>query len=132
MSQYLFQVSMDVAPEKEDLFKQAPELGDYVCRFCGDCAVNGFDPQTIFSVEAMFDRQMDDQRVDDSAQYALRERLKHWFGQKELAQEEYASLKQKVDTSADYSDLSSHCPYGINVDRKLKIAHAKLTPGGIY
>jgi predicted aldo/keto reductase-like oxidoreductase len=117
--------------EREQVFQSAPELGDYVCRFCGQCAVNGFDPQTVFKVEALFDRQMDDRRMGDTAQYALRERLKHWFGQKDLAIEEYAALPAKVDPGHDYGELSKLCPYGIDVDRKLKAAHAKLIPGGI-
>jgi len=62
--------------EKEELYRTAPELGDYVCRFCGKCAANGFDPQTIFLLEGLYDRQMDDMRVTDTARYALRERLR--------------------------------------------------------
>ena len=67
--------------EKEELYRTAPELGDYVCRFCGKCRTDEFDPQAVFLLEAVFDRQMDDKRVEDSAQYALRERLRQWFAQ---------------------------------------------------
>ncbi|HET6450065.1 MAG TPA: aldo/keto reductase [Spirochaetia bacterium] len=116
--------------EKEELYRTAPELGDYVCRFCGKCAVDGFDPQTVFQLEAVFDRQMDSLRVGDAAQYALQERLKHWFAQKDAARREYGALAVKVDTGRDYSGLSRRCPYGIDVDRKLKIAHAKLSANG--
>ena len=35
--------------------------------------------------------------MSDSAQYALRERLKQWFVQKDVAQKEYAALHVKVD-----------------------------------
>ena len=45
---------------------------------------------------------MDDGRVDDAARYALRERLKHWFGQAERARDEYAALAPKVDPERDY------------------------------
>ena len=116
--------------EKQELFRTAVELGDYVCRFCGKCA-DGFDPQTVFRLEALFDRQMDDKRVSDTALYALRERLKHWFHQDDLARKEYAALPAKVNAKKDYGALSALCPYGIDVDRKLKLAHTKLT-GGVF
>jgi len=116
--------------EKQELYRSAPELGSYVCRFCGKCAANGFDPQTVFQLEAVFDRQMDDLRVGDTAQYALRERLKGWFAQQEAARKDYAALSARVDPSRDYRGLSALCPYGIDVDRKLKIAHAKLSANG--
>ena len=116
--------------EKQELYRTAPELGDYVCRFCGKCRTDEFDPQAVFRLEAVFDRQMDDKRVDDSGQYALRERLRQWFAQAAVAQKEYAVLKTRVDPSRDYSRLSALCPYGINVDRKLKIAHEKLSANG--
>jgi predicted aldo/keto reductase-like oxidoreductase len=113
--------------EKEKLFRHAPELGDYVCRLCGECAEEGFDPESYFLLEGLFDRQMDSRRVEDAPRYALRERLKHWFGQQEAAKNEYASLKVKIDPAEDYRRLNSRCPYGIDVDRKLKIIHEKLT-----
>ncbi|MGO9409446.1 MAG: aldo/keto reductase [Spirochaetia bacterium] len=113
--------------EREKLFRSAPELGDYVCRLCGKCKVNGFDPQTVFLLEGLYDRQMDDLRVTDTAHYALRERLRNWFQQQETARDEYAMLPQKVDPQRNYAELSRLCPYGINIDRKLKIAHQKLS-----
>jgi predicted aldo/keto reductase-like oxidoreductase len=114
--------------EKERLYASAPELGDYVCRLCGKCAEPGFDPQSVFLLEGLFDRQMDDMRVTaDSAGYALRERLRFWFGQRDLAVKEYADLPFKVDPEKDYTSLNARCPFGIDIDRKLKIAHAKLS-----
>ncbi len=113
--------------EKDELYRSAPELGDYVCRLCGKCKVDGFDPQSVFLLEGLYDRQMDDMRVTDIARYALRERLRQWFQQQDLAREEYSALKVKVDPSRDYSSLSPLCPYGIDIDRKLKIAHGKLS-----
>ena len=113
--------------EREELFLSAPELGDYVCRLCGRCREEGFDPQQVFLLEGLFDRQMDDGRVDDAARYALRERLKGWFGQADAAREEYAALAAKVDPGRDYRYLNERCPYGIDVDRKLKLAHGKLS-----
>jgi len=113
--------------EREELFLSAPELGDYVCRLCGRCREEGFDPQQVFLLEGLYDRQMDDGRVDDAARYALRERLKGWFDQGETARDEYAALAAKVDPDRDYRHLNERCPYGIDVDRKLKLAHAKLS-----
>jgi predicted aldo/keto reductase-like oxidoreductase len=113
--------------EKEELFRTAPELGDYVCRLCAKCRTPGFDPQKVFLLEGVYDRQMDDMRVTDTARYALRERLKQWFAQAETARTEYESLAPKVNPARDYGALSRLCPYGIDVDRKLKIAHGKLS-----
>jgi aryl-alcohol dehydrogenase-like predicted oxidoreductase len=109
------------------LFRTAPELGDYVCRLCGRCRDGaGLDPQEVFLLEGLFDRQMDSQRVMKPAAFALQERLKHWFDQTAWAREEYGRLAAKVDPARDYSALNRLCPYGIDVDRKLKLAHAKL------
>jgi aryl-alcohol dehydrogenase-like predicted oxidoreductase len=118
--------------EKERLYRTAPELGDYVCRLCGKCRDGANpDPQEVFLLEGLFDRQMDSQRVMEPAAYALQERLKHWFDQTAWAKEEYAGLAAKVDPERDYSAMNRLCPYGIDIDRKLKIAHTKLT-GGAY
>ena len=114
--------------EKQELYRTAPELGDYVCRLCDKCRTPEFDPQKVFLLEGMFDRQMDDMRVGDAARYALQERLKQWFAQAELARSEYRALNPKVDPSRSYRDLSALCPYRIDIDRKLKIAHGKLSP----
>ncbi len=113
--------------EKNELYRSAPELGDYVCRLCDKCRSADFDPQKVFLLEGLFDRQMDDMRVTDAARYALRERLRQWFQQAELARTEYQALAAKVDPSKDYSALSALCPYRIDIDRKLKIAHGKLS-----
>jgi aryl-alcohol dehydrogenase-like predicted oxidoreductase len=114
-------------PDREELFRTAPELGDYVCRLCGLCRESTFDPEEVFLLEGLFDRQMDDGRVPDAARYALRERLKHWFDQAAQARLEYAALARKVDPAADYRHLNVRCPYGIDIDRKLKLAHGKLS-----
>ena len=118
--------------EKERLYRTAPELGDYVCRLCGKCRDGANpDPQEVFLLEGLFDRQMDSQRVMEPAAYALQERLKHWFDQTAWAKEDYAGLAAKVDPERDYSAMNRLCPYRIDIDRKLKIAHTKLT-GGAY
>jgi uncharacterized protein len=114
--------------EKQELYRTAPELGDYVCRLCDRCRTPEFDPQKVFLLEGLFDRQMDDMRVSDAARYALQERLKHWFAQAEAARSEYKALTPKVDPSRSYQELSARCPFRIDIDRKLKIAHGKLSP----
>jgi uncharacterized protein len=113
--------------EKQELYRTAPELGTYVCRLCDRCRTAEFDPQKIFLLEGLFDRQMDDMCVSDAARYAQQERLKHWFAQAETARSEYKALTPKVDPSRSYQELSALCPYRIDVDRKLKIAHGKLS-----
>lgn len=113
--------------ERDALYRDAPELGSYVCRLCGACKTPSFDPQKVFLLEGLFDRQMDDMRVTDTARYALQERLKHWFQQQEKARAEYAALPQRVDPARDYTSLSALCPFGIDINRKLKIAHGKLS-----
>jgi uncharacterized protein len=113
--------------EKEEILKNALELKDYVCRQCGKCERDGFDPSRVFLLEGLFDRQMDDKRIGDAAEYALRQRLKYWFAQYERAQNEYKGLDTGFDPAKDYSSLNKLCPYGIDIERKLKIAHGKLT-----
>jgi len=128
-------IAQDFTPmtdeEREKLFETAPELGTYVCRQCGECSgsASGFDlvPSEVFLLEGLFDRQMDTKTLSDPASYSLRERLKHWFAQDDEARAEYSALGRKVDPSKDYSGLNRLCPYRIDIDRKLKIAHEKLS-----
>jgi predicted aldo/keto reductase-like oxidoreductase len=116
--------------EREELIRTAPELGDYVCRRCGKCAVDGLDPQRYFLLEGLYDRQMDDRRLGDTAQYALRERLRFWFAQRDEARREYAALPLKIDPERSYRHLNAACPYGIDIDRKLRVVHEKLGQDG--
>ena len=71
--------------EKEELFKNAPELGNYVCRQCARClpCPEGIPIMDIFRLEGCYDRQMWDGIVRDSADYALRQRLRFWYGGEE-------------------------------------------------
>jgi predicted aldo/keto reductase-like oxidoreductase len=114
--------------EKDELYRNAPELGDYVCRLCEKCVDgNGFRPWGVFLLEGLYDRQMDSGRVPDPTLYALQERLRFWFDQREWAREEYGKCAHKVNPDEDYRRLNPLCPYGIDIDRKLKIAHSKLS-----
>ena len=114
--------------EQIKLFSDAPELGNYVCRQCGKCSnIAEFNPADIFLLEGLFDRQMVNGHIEDPAHYALVERLKHWFGHKALAQEKYNSGKKVIDPKKNYNFLNSYCPYKIDIDRKLKLVHHKLS-----
>ncbi|MBN1821746.1 MAG: hypothetical protein JW833_13585, partial [Prolixibacteraceae bacterium] len=117
--------------EKEKLYSEAPELGNYVCRQCKKCdGILKINPSEIFMIEGIFDRQMEDGFIPDPSVYALRERLKHWFGQKEKALKEYIDQSVKVDPENDYSELNKTCPCNIDINRKLKLAHSKLSKEG--
>ncbi len=106
----------------------ARELGDYVCRQCPHCAVlpdaDGAALKRVFELEGKCDRQMDDRRPVDPAHYALRERLKGWFGTADRARQLYAGLGQTAPELARRQ--LAPCLYGIDIPRKLAIAHAKL------
>lgn len=116
--------------EKEQLLESASELGDYVCRQCGKCmpCSVGVDITEVFRLEGLFDRQMHSGDVDNSAEYALSERLKHWFGTKELAKEAYAELDGDASQCTECGECMDKCPYNIDIISKLKNVDYKLAP----
>lgn len=115
------------------LYKSAPEYRHYICRQCQQCqVVSGIHAKRIFELEGWFDRQMWDGTMVNPEDNALRVRLAPWFGQAALAQEIYAQEAIMIDPEADYTDLNRRCAHGIDIDRKLKIAHAKLTGNGLH
>lgn len=124
-------VCCDETPVMRDellrILREAPELGNYVCRQCADCPVSDDSEllKCIFELEGYYDRQMDDRRPVDADEHDLRERLKGWFGLEHRAQELYAGLGEAAIRLAA-SDLRA-CPYGLDIQRKLKIVHAKLS-----
>lgn len=112
----------------------APELGNYVCRQCGLCDTLGpdnFRAKDIFRLEGLYDRQMRTGKVTDTGEYALRERLKFWFGTQERARAEYAALPVKGDIELD-KDQSRICPFGIDIPYKLHFADYKLADKNNY
>lgn len=116
------------AEELEQLFRYAVEFRNYVCRQCPQCSVNSeIHLQRIFELEGWYDRQMADGVYRNPEDYALRMRLGSWFGQQAQACEAYCTEAITIDPTADYSDLASGCRYGIDLCKKLLIAHAKLT-----
>jgi hypothetical protein len=90
-------------------------------------AEDGLLLRRIFELEGWYDRQMWDNVIQDSQDYSMRMRLGSWFGQQELARDTYAREGLAIDRDRDYSDLSWLCPFGIDIDSKLKLADAKLT-----
>lgn len=120
--------------EEEELFKNSQELGNYVCRQCNKCVPcpSGLPIPEIFKYEGYFDRQMRDGVVRDASEFALRDRLRFWFGNKDLATEKYASLNVKADQCTQCGECIPKCPYGIDIPSKLGLADYKLTGKKIY
>ncbi len=120
--------------EMEDIYTNAPELGTYVCRQCGKCMVcpENIPLTDIFLYEGYFDRQMADGIVTNAAEYALKERLRFWFGNRDMAMKLYSKLKVKADSCTDCGKCTPKCPYGIDVRRKLSIADYKLAKRDIF
>ena len=111
------------AAQQEAILRDAIDLGQYVCRQCGDCPAALMD---TFRLEGLYDRQMIDYLTHDPANYALRVRLAHWFAGRERAAELFAAAGYDAGTLvADAAGVD--CPYGIDVARKARIATAKLT-----
>jgi predicted aldo/keto reductase-like oxidoreductase len=115
--------------EKDRWFFEAPELGNYVCRQCGKClpCPEGIDIPKVFLLEGQYDRQMKDDIVRDPAEYALRDRLRFWFGNQDYAQKAYAALDVQATSCTACGICEPKCPYGIPIVKKLAIAHEKLT-----
>ena len=115
--------------EKEELFSNAEELGDYICRQCDNCSVSkefGENIKEVFKMEGYYDRQMYDGRPRNPADYALRDRLRFWFGDKEMAVEKYNELKINAeDLLKETADFKA-CQYGLDIKNKLEIVDYKL------
>jgi predicted aldo/keto reductase-like oxidoreductase len=131
---YVDQFSPMTEEETEQLYTNAPELGNYVCRQCGKCVPcpEGIPIPEIFLYEGYFDRQMADGIVTNASDYALKERLRFWFGNKELAMDRYRKLKIKADQCTSCQGCIPKCPYGIDIIRKLSICDYKLAGKDIY
>ncbi|MGC9383983.1 MAG: aldo/keto reductase [Kosmotogaceae bacterium] len=115
----------------EDLFMKAPELGNYVCRQCMKClpCPENINIPRFFLVEGRYDRQMLDGVVKDAADYALSDRLAHWFQNEDVARREYQLLEPSVDKCTECNICTDRCPYNIEIPRKLKIVKSKIETG---
>jgi len=109
------------AEERAAILRDAPELGNYVCRQCGGCSAA---LMALFRLEGHVDRQMIDYLPHDPANYALRVRLAHWFDLKAEAQKRYAAARWEDEALMTMAAVD--CPYGIDVGRKVRLALAKL------
>ncbi len=120
--------------EREELYRTAPELGDYVCRQCGEClpCPEGIDIPQLFLLEGYYDRQMWDGVVRDPQDYALRERLRFWYGGQEKARELYASLPVRAPACSSCGECEPRCTYGLKIVEKLRLAHYKLAGGPLF
>ena len=114
------------------ILRDAVELGDYVCRQCDRCRGQDLDLPKVFELEGKFDRQMFDGRPTDAPDYALRQRLCHWFQNQDRAIELYKPYAAQVKALLDSNQPLPECPYGIDVRRKLALAHGKLTSDGRF
>ncbi len=113
------------AEERAAILKNAPELGNYVCRQCGACSQ---ELMHLFRLEGYLDRQMIDYLPHDPADYALRLRLGGWFDYADEAKSRYAAAGFDADALLKEAN-AVRCPYGIDVVRKARIASAKLGEG---
>lgn len=114
--------------DKEALYKNAKELNNYICRQCDECVVcpEKIDVKEIFKLEGYYDRQMRDGNPRNPAEFALRDRLRFWFQNQEMAKKLYEDVAIKANDCTDCGDCLSQCPYNLPIIKKLKIAHYKL------
>ena len=115
--------------ELKEISVMAPELGRYVCRRCGACAgkcPQGIEFEELFRLEGLYDRQMRSGMIDDTADFALRDRLRFWFGAQERARLEYKNMPVKGDACTSCGECAGVCLYGIDIERKVGIADYKL------
>jgi len=109
--------------EREQWLTDAPELGSYICRQCGECSGSLME---LFRLEGYADRQMIDYLEHDPADYALRLRLSGWFAQKEYAAAVFREINWSAVKLLEDSEAVS-CPYNIDVPRKVRLSLAKLS-----
>jgi len=118
----------------DNLYYRAPELNNYVCRQCGKClpCPEDIDIMKIFEFEGWFDRQMRDYQPHEAPDYALRERLAFWFGNKNEAKKAYSDLNKNYNNCTKCMVCEERCPYDIPIVKKLKLVDFKLGSGELF
>lgn len=116
-------------PEKEQLFSEAPELGNYVCRQCNKClpCPENIGIPEIFKFEGWYDRQIWDGIVREPGDYLMRQVLRFWFQNEARARTAYESLTIKIAACTKCGECEPRCPYKLPIIDKLRNAHYKLT-----
>ncbi|MBN2878382.1 MAG: aldo/keto reductase [Clostridia bacterium] len=121
--------------EMRNIENNAEELGDYVCRQCGQCSgicPEGIDFEHIYRLEGMYDRQLRTGKLDDIGEFGLRDKLRFWFGTEKRAVAEYADIKPQGNVCTNCVACSEICPYHIDIAFKTKLADYKLGERDIY
>jgi len=115
--------------EKQELYKNNQLLGNYICRLCNQClpCPEGIDIPKIFEYEGWYDRQLRDRVIRTMPEFALRDRLRFWFDNREKARNAYRELDKKADSCTKCGECMGRCPYGIDIIKKLDYTHYKLT-----
>jgi predicted aldo/keto reductase-like oxidoreductase len=115
--------------EMEEIFTHNPILGNYVCRLCGEClpCPEKIDIPRVFNYEGFYDRQLRDHVIRSTPDFALRDRVRFWFGDVDRARAEYNKLQVRADRCTACGVCVPKCPYQIDIIAKLDYAHFKLT-----
>jgi predicted aldo/keto reductase-like oxidoreductase len=92
----------------------------------------GIDIPEVFACEGYFDRQMARGAASNTAEFALAERLRFWFGNKELGRKRYAAMKTRGDACTQCGECLKMCPYHIDIPYKMHLADYKLAGKDIY
>jgi predicted aldo/keto reductase-like oxidoreductase len=114
--------------DQEELFAEAPKLGTYICRQCDKCysCPEGIDIKEVCKLEGYYDRQMRDGKVRNPEKFALRDRLRFWYGNDDLAQKLYQELEVTADACTECGECEEYCPYDLELVKKMRLAHYKL------